>query len=216
MVHGISFSKGVFFHNNHILSCAEVRHGVIHVWAEKMTFRTLLKMWYRILFSMPWYYHLFHLFLFFYAWKPLYQEIDPLWLLVYFAGFHFVFPKQLKQFHGAEHKVFSYMGEKKPENIEGVRRASIVNSGCSTNSVTYFFAFFLMALLFIPLIWSIFVGFLGILLFSWKNTYVQRLGKPLRAISAFLQKYVTTKEPKNIHLETAIRSYALFQHYVHK
>jgi len=213
MINGISFAKGVFFHNYKVLSCAEVKNGVIHVWAEKMTFRTVLKMWYRILFSLPWHYHLFHAFLVLNVLYPLYVALDPLWLIVYAVGFHFVFPKQLKQFHGAEHKVFSHTGRKTLDQLDEIARASIVNSGCSTNVITYFFVFFLPALLILPLVWSILAGFAGVLLCSIKHRYVYRIVQPLLRISAFLQKYVTTKEPERLHLETAVRSYQLFVHY---
>lgn len=210
MITGISFGRGVFFHNRKILACAEVKRGVIHQWAEPITFRTLLKMWVRILFSIPWYYQLFHLGLLLLIWQ---FELNPLWLLIYAIGFHFVFPRQLKQFHGAEHKVFSYQGEKRLEDIGEIQEASIVNSGCSTNYVTYFFVCWLATLWFFPLGASVSIGILGMVAGLLGEKYARSWMKPFFALSGFLQKHVTTKKPERIHLETAIRSYRLFQHY---
>lgn len=216
MIMGISFGRGVFFHDRNVLACAEVKKGTIHVWAEKITIRTILKMWVRVFFSLPWYYHLFHALLF--AWIFIGQghasspPIDPWWLVIYLAGFHFVFPRQLKQFHGAEHKVFSYMGEKKLESLPEISRANIVNSGCSTNLVTCFFLGFLLFLPFVPLEWSILAGGSAVLLGMFAEPFLRRYVSLVYKISAFLQRYVTTREPKRIHLETAIRSYAMFLH----
>jgi hypothetical protein len=216
MITGISFGRGVFFHDRHVLACAEVKRGIIHVWAEKITLRTIGKLWLRIVFSLPWYYHVMHAALFLYLLFPIFGQVDPLWAVVYLAGFHFVFPRRLKQFHGAEHKVFSYSGEKKLEALDEIRRASIVNSGCSTNYVTYFFTCFLAAFLFLPLEWSVFAGAAGIAAGWIGEKYARRYLSPFHRISAFLQKHVTTQEPDRIHLETAIRSYRLFQHYQEK
>ena len=210
MIAGISFGRGVFFHNRKVLACAEVKHGVIHQWVEPITFRTLGKMWVRILFSLPWYYQLFHIALLASVW---WFELNPIWLLIYGVGFHFVFPKQLKQFHGAEHKVFSYPGDKKLEAWNEIKQASIVNAGCSTNYVTYFFVSCLLTCWFLSLELSAGIGILSMLAGKIGEKYAWRYMSPFRALSGWLQKHVTTKEPDRIHLETAIRSYRLFQHY---
>jgi hypothetical protein len=217
MIMGVSFGRGVIFHDRNVLACAEVKQGTIHVWAEKITFRTVLKMWVRVVFSLPWYYHLLHLLLLAYLINGVQPGASPLvspwWAAVYLAGFHFIFPRQLKQFHGAEHKVFSYTGEKKMEAIGEISRADIVNSGCSTNLVTFFFLFFLPFAFFASLAWSVLAGCLGVIVGILGEKYMRRYFPYVYKISAFLQRYVTTKEPSRIHLETAIRSYRLFQHY---
>jgi uncharacterized protein YqhQ len=225
MITGISFGRGVIFHDRKVLACAEVKKGTIHLWAEKITLKTMGKMWLRVITSLPWYYHLFHFMLAVYLlvaldilplkgvpWLPVAAVVDPLWILVYFAGFHFVFPTRLKRFHGAEHKVFSYPGEKKLAALEEIGRANIVNSGCSTNLVTCFFLPFLLALPFVPLIVCIIAGGLGVLLGIMADGFLRRHVPIIYRISAFLQRYVTTREPDRIHLETAIRSYRLLQH----
>lgn len=216
MIMGISFGRGVFFHDRSVLACAEVKQGTIHVWAEKITLRTILEMWARLFFSLPWYYHSLRALLFAYTLFALERgdstPVDPWWIIVYLAGFHFIFPRQLKQFHGAEHKVFSCCGEKKLESLEEISRANIVNSGCSINLVTCFFLGFLPFVAFVPLPWSILAGGAAVLIGVFAEPYLRRYVSPIYKISAFLQKYATTKEPNRIHLETAIRSYRLFEH----
>ncbi|CAM3642264.1 DUF1385 domain-containing protein [Brevibacillus invocatus] len=216
MIMGISFGRGVLFHDRHVLACAEVKDGVIHLWAEKMTIRTIAKLWYRIFFSFPWYYQLFHLLLVCYAvaaWlQPEWAMINPAWIGIYLAGFHFVFPRKLKKFHGAEHKVFSYQGKKSLEAMGEIARANIVNDGCSTNLVIWFFTGFLLTITFLPLEWSLIGGALTMLAGMFGDRTLRKSFRFVYQISAFSQKHFTTKEPDRMHLETAIRSYLLFEH----
>lgn len=213
---GMSFGRGVLFHDRNVLACAEVKDGVIHMWAEKITVKTIGKLWFRIFFSFPWYYQLFHLLLACYvvaAWvKPDWAIIDPMWVAVYVAGFHFVFPKMMKKFHGAEHKVFSYGGKKSLTVLKEIEQADIVNDGCSTNLVMWFFTGFFLSVFFVPLEWSIACGVVGLLIGMFGDRYVRKYFGFLYRLSGFFQKYCTTKEPDRIHLETAIRSYMLFEH----
>ncbi|WNC16977.1 DUF1385 domain-containing protein [Brevibacillus brevis] len=216
MIMGMSFSRGVFFHDRNVLACAEVKDGVIHIWAEKITLRTIGKLWYRIFFSFPWYYQLFHLLLAGFAIAalavPSLAIIDPMWIAVYIGGFHFVFPKVMKKFHGAEHKVFSYPGRKTLDALGEIAKADIVNAGCSTNLVVWFFIGFLLAVLFLPLEWSVACGVAGLLAGMLGDRYLRKYCGFAYRLSAFFQKHFTTKEPDRLHLETAIRSYMLFEH----
>ncbi|MFF2527364.1 DUF1385 domain-containing protein [Brevibacillus sp. NPDC058079] len=216
MIMGMSFGRGVLFHDRNVLACAEVKDGVIHMWAEKITLKTIGKLWYRIFFSFPWYYQLFHLLLAGYVLaaivKPDWAIIDPMWVAVYIAGFHFVFPKMMKKFHGAEHKVFSYGGKKSLAALKEIQRANIVNDGCSTNLVVWFFTGFILSVFFLPLEWSVACGVAGLLVGMLGDRYVRKYFGFLYKLSAFFQKYSTTKEPDRLHLETAIRSYMLFEH----
>lgn len=213
MISGMSFSRGVFFHDTKIIACGEVKDGVIHLWAEKITWRTLFKLWVRIVFTLPWAYQLFHLGLLLYYFFPVFAPINGWLLVVYLIGFHFVFPLKLKKFHGAEHKVFSYGMVKSPNQWQQVNRASIVNRGCSTNFVTYFFVCFLPVSLFFPLHWGVLAGFCGIALGTLGVRFAPKYMRPLFRLSAWLQRYVTTSEPDRLHLDTAIRSYLLFQQF---
>ncbi|USG63768.1 DUF1385 domain-containing protein [Brevibacillus ruminantium] len=216
MIMGMSFSRGVLFHDRNVLACAEVKNGVIEVWSEKITLRTIGKLWVRVFFSFPWYYQLLHLLMLLYviasAIFPEIEVLDPWWIAVYAAGFHFVFPRELKKFHGAEHKVFSHMGEKKLEAWEEIARADIVNEGCSTNLVVWFFTGFLLVLPFAPLVYSVGAGFAGILIAMAGDKWLRKYCRLLYRVSRFLQRYSTTREPNRIHLETAIRSYRQFEY----
>lgn len=223
MIYGISFGRGVFFHDRQVLACAEVKNGTIHLWAERVTFATVLKMWVRVVFSLPWYYNLLHAIMIVYLLFTIgvipatnlpfvLPAIDPYWAVVYLAGFHFVFPVRLKKFHGAEHKVFSYTGVKKVDAWKEISRADIVNQGCSTNLVTCFFIPFLLIFPFAPLEISVLAGALGTLAGFLGDRYLRRFLPFVYRLSAVLQRYITTKEPERIHLETAIRSYQLFLH----
>jgi uncharacterized protein YqhQ len=213
---GMSFGRGVLFHDRNVLACAEVKDGVIHLWAEKITIRTIGKLWYRIFFSFPWYYQLFHLFLAVYVAaalvNPKYAIVNPMWVAVYIGGFHFVFPRMMKKFHGAEHKVFSYHGKKSMETLGEIARANIVNDGCSTNLVVWFFAGFLLSMLFLPIEYSVACGVATLLGGMFGDRVLRKYCGFMYKISGFFQKYFTTKEPDRIHLETAIRSYMLFEH----
>lgn len=213
---GISFGRGVLFHDRNVLACAEVKDGVIHLWAEKITIRTIGKLWYRVFFSFPWYYQLFHLALACYvAAAFLYPDlayVDPMWIAVYIAGFHFVFPRMMKKFHGAEHKVFSYQGKKSLEAMGEIARADIVNDGCSTNLVVWFFSGFLVASLFLPIEWDVACGVVALLAGVFGDPFLRKYCGFVYKLSGFFQKHFTTKEPDRIHLETAIRSYLLFEH----
>ncbi|MGI6187952.1 MAG: DUF1385 domain-containing protein [Brevibacillus sp.] len=216
MIMGMSFGRGVIFHDRNVLACAEVKDGVIHLWAEKITFWTIGKIWLRICFSFPWPYQLLHLALVLYVITavafPRLAVVDPWWAAVYVAGLHFIFPRELKKFHGAEHKVFSYHGEKRLESWREIARADIVNAGCSTNLVVWFFAGFLLTLPFAPLPWCVAAGVAFLLAGVIGDRHLRRYCRVIYRLSAFFQRHVTTKEPARLHLETAIRSYRLFEH----
>lgn len=180
-------------------------------------------MWVRVVFSLPWYYNVLHAMMIVYLLLTMglfpptslpfvLPPIDPYWALVYLAGFHFIFPVRLKKFHGAEHKVFSYTGVKSVETWREIDRANIVNQGCSTNLVTCFFIPFLLVFPFASLEISILAGALGMLAGFLGDRYLRRFLPFIYRLSAILQRHITTKAPDRIHLETAIRSYQLFQH----
>lgn len=212
MIAGLSFAKGVMFHDTRHLACAEVKGGVIHTWAERITVRTVGKIWLRIFFSLPWGYQLFHLVLalnLFFHWVP---DVTVWWVSVYAVGFHFVFPRSLKQFHGAEHKVFSHRGVTGVHQWEAVKKASIVNKGCSTKYVMFFFLVFLPAVFLVPLPWAIGAGAVGMGAGVLLERTVPKAMRPFYSLSGWLQRRITTREPERIHLETAIRSYVLLQH----
>jgi uncharacterized protein (TIGR00106 family) len=133
-------------------------------------------------------------------------------------GTHFWFPRQLRKYHGAEHKVFSDNGVIRRGRLFQIRKADITNRYCSTNVVVIYFL-------------SVFLGTVGLLAFTGQFGWsleiasyaslamvpvVQRLIKVkglgvvkrvILAISYWLQIHVTTKEPEHAHMVASIESY---------
>ncbi|UTW69915.1 DUF1385 domain-containing protein [Anaerobacillus sp. HL2] len=50
------------------------------------------------------------------------------------------FPKELRKYHGAEHKVFSFKGIISISNANIIKQAEITNRYCSTNFVVVYFS----------------------------------------------------------------------------
>lgn len=98
------------------------------------------------------------------------------------------------------------------EALGEIARANIVNDGCSTNLVIWFFTGFLLAVSFLPLEWSVVSGGALMLAGMFGDRYLRKPFRFIYQLSAFSQKHFTTKEPDRLHLETAIRSYLLYEH----
>ncbi|MEW9669137.1 DUF1385 domain-containing protein [Ammoniphilus sp. 3BR4] len=127
------------------------------------------------------------------------------WILLAAFGYHFIFPYPLKQYHGAEHKVFSHQGPKTYRSLSEIRSCSIVNRHCSTNGVVIFYLLFLLS--FFPLGGNAaaLIGLAGVMIIPrWLKPLDQKLFFP---ISAYLQRTVTTIEPDEKQLKVALLSY---------
>ncbi len=133
-------------------------------------------------------------------------------------GTHFIFPTQLKKYHGAEHKVFSHKGLISRGRLKLIEKAAITNRNCSTNSVVvYFLSVIIMTVCF----WLVFNEWNQSLMFASYTSVIVvpvvirlmrikaflLVRKPILAISYWLQKYVTTTDPERIHLVASIQSY---------
>lgn len=217
-VRGMSFQSGVFYMTSQYVSCASHHKGVLHSWIEPVSFRTTLKMVRELVISIPARFItlpilcVLGIFL-----PPIFLNVSglPVYSLLYLAfGMHFLFPKSLRQYHGAEHKVFSYKGLISKVRIKAINRASIVNRGCSTNVVVvYFTSVCLGALLLIAaqingstaLMISSYGSLIPVILTerlmkAWPKIYISK-------VSALLQRTITTTEPDRHHLLAAITSY---------
>jgi uncharacterized protein YqhQ len=199
MIQGLSYRHGIFFFR--------VGEGIAHATCKDGVVKTRFFPWgwagirflaSRVLFTLPWY---------FWALAALILLLRlPLYGLVLLGlGYHFLFPKTLRQFHGAEHKVFSYQGSVELCNLRDIADADIVNRGCSTNSVTLFFLVFLPLAPFLGGWWALAAAGLAVRL-------IPRYARPLEErvffpISAWLQRRVTTATPDDEHLRTAILAY---------
>ncbi len=132
-------------------------------------------------------------------------------------GTHFIFPRQLRKYHGAEHKVFSERGIIRRSALYRIQKAAITNRYCSTNTVVIYFMSVITgtllglalglggrslevasysSLLAIPLITSL----MNVRGFSW-------LKKIILALSYWCQIHITTAEPGRDHLLASIDSY---------
>src|SRR5690625_1782807 len=112
-IRGLSFQNGIFFIGKKFVSCSYHKDGRLHSWLEPLHVRTLLRMFTHTLGAMPTIFKMCILLfisliyipkIFFppTAWQGL-----PYYTIFYFAfGTHFIFPQQLRKYHGAEHKVF--------------------------------------------------------------------------------------------------------------
>lgn len=201
--------------NKRGISHATYTDGRIETYYAKLSPKAFFYMFYRLLFATPWYLYCMLLLLFLLInWADFgldrltSWEIPPIpvyvVILLIFA-YHFIFPRQLKKYHGAEHKVFSYKGRRHLANIWQIQQASIVNRYCSTNAVVLFFFFFLISFPFVNGWIALFIGIAGMNIiprfWKWGD---QNLFFP---ISSYLQKKLTTAEPEEQHLRVAILSY---------
>lgn len=216
MICGMSYYKGIFFMNRSGIAHATVNDGQIATSYMPIGMKSILFMARRLLFSLPFYFLLLGLILNIMIVQPepvmeLLPEslsiprIPEYALLYYMLGYHFIFPQELKKYHGAEHKVFSYRGDRHLVNEEEIGKANIVNRNCSTNSVILIFLVFLISFWFVG-------GWLatGIALlanFLMPKVWPWGYWKLLFPVSAFMQRHVTTAQPDSIHLRVAILSY---------
>ncbi|WP_422387430.1 DUF1385 domain-containing protein [Alkalicoccus halolimnae] len=127
----------------------------------------------------------------------------------------------MRQYHAAEHKVFSYKANNKRKNLS-MNGASAVNRNCSTNLVVLYFLFlFLIFAVLWPIlsfekslsISSYVAAAGGLLLQRWliKHPSSRMRGLILK-ISYFAQENITTASPGPLHTSTALRAYhGLFQ-----
>lgn len=199
MIQGLSYRHGIFFFR--------IGEGIAHATYRDGAVKTRFLPWNwagigyiasRVLFTLPWYMWALAALIFLLR-LPLYL------LFLLGAGYHFLFPRSLRQYHGAEHKVFSYRGAVDLYNLREIADADIVNRGCSTNSVSQLFLVFLLLAPFVGGWWAL--GAAGLCM-----ALVPRLARPFETrvlfpISAWLQRRVTTAAPSEEHLRTAILAY---------
>ncbi|WP_096188430.1 MTH1187 family thiamine-binding protein [Evansella halocellulosilytica] len=224
MVKGLSFQKGILFIGKKYVSCTYEENGLLKSWLKPLSLSTYLLIGKLVFFSMPlWYY----IFCSIWIIAIVFHEFGlagavglPHFTIIYFFfGTHFWFPNELKKYHGAEHKVFSYRGIISTRNKQEIKEAKITNRFCSTNSVLLFF-------LLVPMITAVIIGFqrinfvvaleyatyISVLLWPLATYWLNRMKltnvkKVLLSMSYWLQKHITTTDPEDKHIRTAIRSY---------
>lgn len=226
---GLSFQKGVMFFGKHYISICIEHKGQQCVYALDKTKTNICKIGWLLLQSLPAGYKaglfLLGLLLVIRAaggistaeWEmtglPFYT------LVLLFFGSHFIFPKEWRQYHGAEHKVFSYKGLKTIENVNGITEAAITNRYCSTNVVIFYFAGFITGTGFL---WSLLDLSTAAAASAWGNAAFAAAGykwlyksstnrwhKRLLRMSYWTQKHIACAEPSHKHLTAAVLAYLL-------
>ncbi|WP_272873315.1 MTH1187 family thiamine-binding protein [Alteribacter salitolerans] len=224
----MSFQKGVMFMGKRYIACSYEKDGRIRTWVKPVNGKSMSAAGKLVFLSMPlWYHIILGLLVLFTLGPPVIEAAGgpgtdglPLAaILLFLAGTHFYFPRELRKYHGAEHKVFSYRDRVSALNRKQIMKAEITNRHCSTNAIVmYFFMFTLLSASLaviggIGIHTVINVSAAGALILMpvltyWlnrtKETMVHRL---FFRISFWLQRYVTTKQPEEHHINTAIRSY---------
>ncbi|UCZ54564.1 MTH1187 family thiamine-binding protein [Bacillus shivajii] len=239
MVRGLSFQKGIIFIGKRYMACTYEEKGALTTSVKRLNTSAFLSIGKLVFFSMPKWFHFFLLTWVLAITIPIMLEyfdiasvkgLPPFTILYFFFGTHFWFPRQLRKYHGAEHKVFSYKGVVSTTNKGDIQKAEITNRYCSTNGVLLFF-------LLVPLITFLIVIVSNIHLqlafeygtyasvFVWpaatywlnrmRETKIKRM---ILTMSYWLQKHLTTLEPDEHHMRTAIRSYRrlAFKEFPHK
>ncbi|MDQ4106656.1 MAG: DUF1385 domain-containing protein [Actinomycetota bacterium] len=119
-------------------------------------------------------------------------------LLVFFAAMKFT---SIGRYHGAEHKAVAAYERYGEVTLEGARRSDRVHPRCGTNILLYI----LLAALLDPLIGWWGYAILQFILIS-EAWYIFGKSRPSIAVGNFLQRYITTSEPKRGELEVAVES----------
>lgn len=225
MVKGLSFQKGIIVIGNKYIACSYDNKLDVETWIKPITPRNIMSVSWMVYKAMPFWYHILFIvwgviIIFPYVMNLFEIKIAfglPPYTFIYFLlGTHFWFPKELKKYHGAEHKVFSYPGVVSARKRKEITKAEITNRYCSTNSILLFFllvpcfsgGFLLLS---VPDAWqwgtcSALVVFP--LATYWLNrTRETKVHQFLLSMSYWLQRNVTTEQPEERHIKTAIRSY---------
>ncbi len=226
-IRGLSYQNGIFYIGKNHVACAYHDKGVLNTWLKPICASTLIQMMKQVIWSMPLWYKLFtviYLGLIFLPkiielWQPLPWSGLPFYTVFYLMfGTHFIFPNELKKYHGAEHKVFSARGVIRRARLYQINKASITNRHCSTNTVVIYFMCVLIGTSLIVLATKQLSSALAIASYGslFAIPIIQRLmdvkgfvflRKSILRLSYWLQMYVTTKEPDRMHMIASIESY---------
>lgn len=204
MIRGMSYPKGIFYMDkDHIAHATIDRNGEIQTKVLPYDASGLVFFIKQTAFTIPLYFLIGMMALVLWVgWQP---GLPFYWILLAAFGYHFIFPYPLKQYHGAEHKVFSHQGPKSYRSLKAIRSCTIVNRYCSTNSVVIFYILFLLGFLPLGGNGAALLGLAGVWIIPrWLKPLDEKLFFP---ISAYLQRKVTTIEPDEKQLKVALLSY---------
>jgi uncharacterized protein YqhQ len=119
-------------------------------------------------------------------------------LLIFFAAMKFT---PIGRYHGAEHKAVAAYERYGEVTLQNARNSSRIHPRCGTNILLYI----ILAALLDPLIawWG--YAILQFILIS-EAWFVFGMTRPSIAVGNFLQRYLTTTEPRRYQLEVAVES----------
>jgi uncharacterized protein YqhQ len=119
-------------------------------------------------------------------------------LLIFFAAMRFT---PIGRYHGAEHKAVAGYEKYGEVTLQNARGSSRIHPRCGTNILLYI----LLAALLDPLIawWG--YAILQFILIS-EAWFIFGKTRPSIAVGNFLQRYITTTEPRRAQLEVAVES----------
>ncbi|MFB4164766.1 MTH1187 family thiamine-binding protein [Alteribacillus sp. JSM 102045] len=223
---GLSYQNGVLFFGSKYIGWASVKNNKPVSEVLPFNSASMLKIALNVFKAMPaWYKTIFFIWAAAVLVPPVFHSYEvtafpelPFYTFIYFLlGTHFIFPKQLKMFHGAEHKVFSFKGVKKRRNIYRIKKANITNRYCSTNIVVMYFLTVLIFTPFFYLWYSIeqaaaIVSYSAVVFVPILHRIIQRkkmsiFRKPILGVSYAVQRRITCSHPERIHLLTAVEAY---------
>lgn len=108
------------------------------------------------------------------------------------------------KYHGAEHKAINTVRSGKIPTLGNIKKASRVSRSCGTVYLTFFLLIFIPLALFIDLVLAFLIALsVGFELFLAEQKWLTSIFKPVVFIAIGFQKYVTTREPNDKHLEVA-------------
>lgn len=119
-------------------------------------------------------------------------------LLIFFAAMRFT---PIGRYHGAEHKAVAAYEKYGEVTLQNAKSSSRIHPRCGTNILVYI----MLAALLDPLIawWG--YAILQFILIS-EAWFIFGKTRPSIAVGNFLQKYITTTEPRRVQLEVAVES----------
>ncbi len=209
------------------IACAYNDQGKVVEWVKPIDSRSLLQASKQVIFAMPSWFKLVSVIYFAVIFLPKLLLISganlawsglPYYFLFYYIfGTHFIFPKELRKYHGAEHKVFSFQGVKAMYRAREIKKAKITNRYCSTNLVVVYFSMVIcltiIGIFFVPFTDALSLASYSSILFApiingaLNHKLLRFIRLYVLRVSYFLQERITTTEPDDFHIRTAIRAY---------
>ncbi|ALA07194.1 hypothetical protein SECTIM467_65 [Brevibacillus phage SecTim467] len=124
--------------------------------------------------------------------------------IVLFVGLAVIRFSKLSRYHGAEHMAYNAFSAGVDLTVDNVRKMSRVSDNCGTNLIAMAVVVLIILMILFP-----YMPLLNLLLSLSLSYEIFRLegniiSKPFLALGGFVQKYISTAEPDDRQIETAI------------